>query len=688
MHPALRLLQASTLPLTLLSLLPLRAAGADKIPAPVEASYVDTKANPGKNFFEYANGAWLKRAKIPADQAQWGSDEELQKRNAEILRRLAETAAKQAALGQAKPGSIEQKVGDFYASGMDEAAINQQRAKPLAPYLSAIDKISDAASLASVIGQMHALGFAPVFSIDGDQDEKNTVAQIAIVRQAGLALPNCEYYTKDDDASKKLREQYVQHVARMFVLLGKNKDDAANAAQTVLRVETALAKVSKTPVQLRDPEGNYHKMSLAELAAQTAGFDWSAYFKALGLTDPGPMDVGQPEFSKGAAEALASIPLADWKTYLTWNVLHGTASNLSNDFVTENFRFFGTTLRGTKELLPRWRRVLREVDGGVGEALGQLYVKENFPPEAKRRMLVMIADLKDALREHIERLDWMGPETKKSALAKLATLNAKIGYPDKWRDYSSLEIKRQPYVLNVLAAGAYDVRRRLARIGQPVDPTEWDMTPPTVNAYYNPLRNEIVFPAGILQPPYFDLKADDAGNYGSTGATIGHEMTHGFDDEGRQYDAQGNLKNWWTDEDVKRFEERGEKIIQQFDHFKVGGTPVNGKLTEGENIADLGGLKIAYAALQKRLAQLPPEERNRKIDGLTPAQRFFIAYAQSWREKSRPEFLQLQVKSNPHSPPEFRVNGPLANLPDFANSFGLPTGSPMVQPDAERVIIW
>ena len=676
------------LPIALLLFCQASRVRGESAPAPVEPGFLDSAVKPGANFYQYANGGWFKRATIPSDQAQWGAQEELEKRNELILRGLAETTVQQVAQGKAKPGSIEQKVGDFYASGMDEKAINAQRAKPLAPYLAAIDKISDPASLASVIGQLHAIGLAPVFNLDGDQDEKNTVAQIAILRQGGLGLPNCEYYTKDDDASKKLRAQYVQHVVKMFTLLGQPKDAAAKSAQTVLRVETALAKVSKTPVQLRDPEGNYHKMTLAELAAQTTGFDWNAYFKAVGVSDPGAINVAQPEFLKGAAEALASIPLADWRTYLTWNLLHASAPYLSNDFVKENFRFFGTALRGTKELLPRWRRVLRAVDGGVGEALGEIYVRENFPPEAKRRMLVMIGDLKDALREHIERLDWMGPETKKAALEKLSTLNAKIGYPDKWRDYSALEIKRQPYVSNVLAASAFDFRRRLARIGRPVDPTEWDMTPPTVNAYYNPQRNEIVFPAGILQPPFFDLKADDAGNYGSTGATIGHEMTHGFDDEGRQYDAQGNLKNWWTDEDVKRFEERGEKIIQQFNRFKVGNTPVNGKLTEGENIADLGGLKVAYAALQKRLAQLPAAERDRKIAGLTPTQRFFIAYAQSWREKSRPEFLQLQVKSNPHSPPEFRVNGPLANLPDFANSFGIPAGSPMLQPDAERVIIW
>jgi putative endopeptidase len=688
MKPTLRCLAWSTLPVALLSLLQPNLARGESAPAPVETGFFDTTLKPGKNFYEYANGGWFKHAKIPADQAQWGAQEELEKRNELILRALAESTVKQIAQGKAKPGSIEQKVGDFYASGMDETTINAQRAKPLAPYLAAIDKIADPTSLATAVGQLHAIGLAPVFNLDGDQDEKNTVAQIAILRQGGLGLPNCEYYTKDDDASKKLREQYVQHVARMFMLLGQPKDTAANAAQIVLRVETALAKVSKTPVQLRDPEGNYHKMTLAELAGQTAGFNWDAYYKAVGVTDPGAMDVAQPEFFKGAAEALAAIPLADWKTYLTWNLLHATAPSLSNDFVSENFRFFGTTLRGTKELLPRWRRVLRAVDGGVGEALGEIYVRENFPPEAKRRMLVMIGDLKDSLREHIERLDWMGSETKKAALEKLSTLNAKIGYPDKWRDYGALEIKRQPYVSNVIAASAFDLRRRLARIGRPVDPTEWDMTPPTVNAYYNPLRNEIVFPAGILQPPFFDLKADDAGNYGSTGATIGHEMTHGFDDEGRQYDAQGNLKNWWTDEDVKRFEERGEKIVQQFNQFSIAGTHLNGKLTEGENIADLGGLKVAYAALQKRLAQLPESERNKKIGGLTPSQRFFIAYAQSWREKSRPEYLQLLIKSNPHSPPEFRVNGPLANLPDFANSFGISADSPMVQPEAERVIIW
>ncbi len=447
MRDSLRALVRSTLLLALLCFAYPDSARGDSTPAPVEVSFLDRSISPGKNFYQFANGGWFKRAKIPADQAQWGAQEELEIRNELILRGLAEGAVKQVAQGKANSGSIEQKVGDFYASGMDEAAINAQRAKALAPYLAAIEKISNPASLASVIGQLHAIGLTPVFNLDGDQDEKNTVAQIAILRQGGLALPNCEYYTKDDDVSKKLRAQYEQHVARMFVLSGATKEAAAKAAETVLRVEIALAKVSKTPVQLRDPEGNYHKMTLAELAALTGGFDWNAYFKEVGVSDPGAMDVGQPEFFKGAAEALSAIPLQDWKTYLTWNLLHAAAPYLSNDFVSENFRFFGTALRGTKELLPRWRRVLRAVDGGVGEALGELYVRENFPPEAKRRMLVMVDDLKEALREHIERLEWMGPETKKAALAKLSTLNAKIGYPDKWRDYSTLEIKRQPYAL-------------------------------------------------------------------------------------------------------------------------------------------------------------------------------------------------------------------------------------------------
>ena len=478
-------------------------------------------------------------------------------------------------------------------------------------------------------------------------------------------------------------------MAKIFALLGDAPDMAAKEAQSVLNTETELAKASKTRVQLRDPEGNYHKMSLDELAKSAPDFSWKAYFTAMGAPEPGSVDIKQPEFAVRAAQLAGTAPLDDVKTYLRWHLAHAAAGLLSKGFEDENFAFFGTTLTGAKENLPRWKRVLRSVDGGVGEALGQLYVEKNFPPEAKARALTMINDLKAVLRERLTNLEWMGPETRTAALKKLEAFGVKVGYPDKFRDYTALEISRQPYVLNVMAANVFETKRQVAKIGQPVDRTEWGMTPPTVNAYYNPSRNEIVFPAGILQPPFFGATADDAVNYGGIGAVIGHEMTHGFDDQGRQYDAEGNLKNWWTDDDLKRFKERSTKVVEQFSAYEgLPGQHVNGELTQGENIADLGGSKIAFGALQKALERQGPDAREKKIDGFTPEQRFFLSWAQVWRINMRPEMARVRLNTDPHSPGQFRCNGPLSNLVEFQKAFGIPDDSPMVRPAAEKVLIW
>ena len=658
-------------------------------PPAVDPALFDPGVKPGDDFFQYANGGWIKHASIPGDRASWGITEEMDERNENILHGIVEDCAAQVASGRSAAGSPRQKVGDLYRSGMDQAAINAAGFQPLAPWLDSIRKLADRKELPALIAQLHLSSWSPLFTVTGSQDEKNSTAQIALLYQGGLGLPNNEYYTKEDEESRTLRGKYLRHVAIMFLLQGQEPGEAARNAACVLRFETELAKASRNPVELRDPESNYHRLTLAELAAQAPGFDWVAYFRALGLPEPGPIDVCQPEFFRRVGTLAAEGSLDDWKTYLAWQVLDDAAGSLSSDFEAENFRFNSTILRGVEEQAPRWKRVLHATDEGVGEALGQLYVADHFPPEAKARALAMVGDLKEALRGRIEAVDWMGPQTKSAAVKKLEVLGVKIGYPDKWRDYSALEIKAQPYVLNVVACNAFEFKRRLARIGRPVDPNEWDMTPPTINAYYDPNRNEVVFPAGILQPPNFDLKADDAANYGNTGATIGHEMTHGFDDQGRQYDGQGNLKNWWTFVDYKRFEERGTKIIKQFDEFEPQpGLHVNGKLTEGENIADLGGLKIAYAAFEKARARQPEAERDKTVDGLTPEQRFFVAYAQSWRGIKRPESVRLQVLSNPHSPESYRVNGPVANLPEFAQAFGLPATCPEVRAAAGRVNIW
>ncbi len=658
---------------------------AEEAPRPVEPKFFDAKIKPEENFFQYANNGFFQKAAIPGDRTQWGVDEEVQERTEAVLRGIVEECAKT----PGAPGTARQKVGDLFASGMDEATVNAQGASPLAPQFEMIGKIADPRSLADAIGRLHALGLNALFNVSGEQDEKESAAQITWLAQGGLGLPNNEYYTKDDEKSKELRAQYERHVAIMLLLHGSSPAEAAAGASTVLRVETALAKASKTPVELRDPEGNYHRLPAAELEKMAGGFDWKAYFAALGLPDPGPIDVCQTDFFAAVGKMATETPLADWKTYLRWHLLHDTADSLSTEFVSEDFRFYGATLRGLKEQRPRWKRVLAAVDSGIGEGLGRIYVEKYFPPAAKQQVLAMVGDIKAALKDRLEALSWMGAETRAAAVKKLSAIVVKIGYPDKWRDYSSLEIKRQPYILNVLAAQAFEVRRRLARIGKPVDRDEWGMSPPTVNAYYSPNRNEIVFPAGILQTPYFNPQADDASNYGSIGSVIGHEITHGFDDQGCQYDAEGNLKNWWSEEDLKRFQERSAKVVLQYDAFEVEpGLPVNGKLTAGENIADIGGLKIAYSAWQKALSRMPAKDRDRKTDGLTPEQRFFVAYAQSWREKTRTEYLRLMVKSNPHSPPQFRVNGPVSNLPEFARAFGIKTGTSMARPDGERADIW
>jgi putative endopeptidase len=659
--------------------------------AALDPKSMDPQAAPSSDFYEYANGTWIKDHPVPPEFSQWSTGQELRERNYSALREILDAAGAAVRQGDVLPGSPRALVGQFYLSGMNEEKINADGAKPLQPELDAIDKISDAKQLAPYVAHIHGQGIGALFEITGDQDAKVSTSQIAIMTQGGLGLPNRDYYLKNDDQSKTLRDQYVEHVAKMFQLLGDSEQAATDNAKKVFAFETELAKASKTPVELRSPEENYHKMPIADLENQASGFDWPTYFDVLGLSKEqvAQIDVQQPDFFKKVGELVASTPVDTWKSYFRWNLIRRCAPYLSAPFVDENFKFYKQVLTGVKENQPRWKRVLIEIDSDVGEALGQLYVEKYFPPEAKNRVLEMVNDLKTALREKIQNLAWMGKETRAAALKKLDAFGVKIGYPDKWRDYTGIEIKDQPYVLNVLAASAFEAKRVLSRIGKPVDKNEWEMSPPTVNAYYTEHRNEIVFPAGILQLPLFDIKADDATNYGGIGAVIGHEMTHGFDDQGRKFDGQGNMKNWWTKEDEQRFQERSKKIVEQFNGYvAVDDLHVNGELTQGENIADLGGVKIAYTAFQKALQRKPPAERNQKIDGLTPQQRFFVSFAQLWRANFRPEALRLLVKTNPHSPPKFRVLGPLSNLPDFAQAFHIPETSPMMRPAVDRVNIW
>jgi predicted metalloendopeptidase len=650
---------------------------------PIDQSNFDTSVKPSDDFFLYANGGWIKRTEIPPEYSRWGSFPQLIEHNNDALHQIAEKAASTKA-----SDPTTQKVGDYYASGMNEKAIDAAKTKPLQDELAKIDAMKDRNDVLKEIAHLHMMGVNALFNFGSSQDDKDSTHDIANALQGGLGMPDRDYYTKDDEASKKLRDAYVAHVTKMLTLLGEPAEKAGEDAKKILALETSLAQASRTRVELRDPQKNYNKMTQDELQKLTPDWNWGDYFGGIGLTNPGDINVHQPDFFKAMNAAFTSTPIDDWKTYLRWHLIGDTAPSLSTDFVNEDFNFRETTLRGTKQIKPRWKRVITAEDGEIGEAIGKLYADQYFPPAAKARALELINNLKEALADRIKSLDWMDEPTKQKALEKLAAFQVKIGYPEKWRDYSTLMIDRGPWVLNGIRAENFEAKRDINKIGKPVDRTEWGMTPPTVNAYYNPKMNEIVFPAGILQPPFFFANADDAVNYGGIGCVIGHEMTHGFDDQGRQYDKVGNLTDWWTKESADAYEKRRKAVVDQYNEYEaLPGLHVNGELTQGENIADIGGVKLAYAALQKALDK-HPEERNKKIDGYTPEQRFFLAFAGIWRQKIRDEDQKLRLNTDPHSPGHFRVNGPLSDLPEFAKAFNVPDGSPMVRAAGKRADIW
>ncbi|MFN2454334.1 MAG: M13 family metallopeptidase [Pyrinomonadaceae bacterium] len=648
-----------------------------------DVSNLDKTCKPCEDFFQYANGGWLARNEIPAAFSSWGTTSSLAEKNRTTLRQILEDAAKNT---NAPAGSNEQKIGAFYASCMDEAKIEAEGAKPLQPELARIDKINDQRALQAEIARFHTLGVPALFGFGSAQDFKKSTQVIGGARQGGLSLPNRDYYVNDNEKSKQLREGYVKHVARMFELLGDDADKSAAEAKAVLDLETTIAKNSRDRVQLRDISKQYNKMNLAELQKLTPNFVWADYLKNINAPQINEVNVGQPEFFQAADKLLVSVPLNDWKTYLRWHLVNDTADALSSKFVNEDFDFKGRTLTGAKENQPRWRRCVAATDASLGEALGEVYVQKAFTPEAKARMQKLVGNLIAALRTDLATIDWMGDATRKQAIAKLEAFTTKIGYPDKWRDYSALKIERASYFDNAFRSAQFATQRQLRKIGKPVDRTEWGMTPPTVNAYNNSLMNEIVFPAGILQPPYFDPNADDAVNYGAIGAVIGHEMTHGFDDQGRKFDASGNLSEWWSPDDLKNYQARADCVEKQFSGFKVEeGLNQNGKLVLGESIADLGGLKLAYLAFQKSMEGKP---RTAEIDGFTPEQRFFLGWAQVWGRKYRPEAMRLQALTDPHPLSRFRVNGPLSNMPAFAEAFGCKEGEAMVRPAKERCEVW
>ncbi len=641
---------------------------------------MDASVKPQDDFYAYADGGWIKANTIPSDHSSWGSFDEIQNRNESVLHGILDKAE-----AAKNPGFIEKLVGDFYFSGMDLATVDAVGIAPLKAELDRIAAIQSASEIPGEVATLHRLGVGVCFGFGSEQDPKNSEMMIGGWGQGGLGLPERDYYLRTDDASQKLRDKYVAHVEKMLELAGDPEADAKTEAQAVMKLETALAKGSKSDVDLRDPVANYHLTALGDIEKLSPHFDWHAYLGGIGLPAPASIDIGQPEFLQALDAQIAATPVADWKAYFRWHLIGEESPFLSTPFSKENFAFFGTTLTGTPQQRERWKRVLSEVDGNAGEALGQLYVAVAFPPDAKARMLALVGNIRQALRERIGSLEWMDDATRAKAVAKLDMFGVKIGYPDKWIDYSTLVIDRGPYISNVLRANDFNMRRDLAKIGKPVDRTVWGMTPPTVNAYYNPSMNEIVFPAGILQPPFFDRKADDAVNYGAIGAVIGHEMTHGFDDQGRQYDGKGNLTDWWTPESAKRFTARSTGIVKQFaGYVAIDALHVNGELTQGENIADLGGVKLSYAALMKTLAGKPEV----KIDGFTPEQRFFLSFASLWRDNQRPDALRLQVNTDPHSPARYRVDGPLSNLDEFAAAFSVPEGAPMRRPSADRVSIW
>ncbi len=641
---------------------------------------MDRTCKPCEDFYKYADGGWRARNPIPAEYPSWGTFNELAERNREALHKILEKLAAE----KHAQGTEEQKLGDFYASCMDEAAVESAGSKPLDADLARIAGIASLGDLQSAVAELQSRGVGALFGFGSQQDRKNSSEVIAAAFQGGLGLPDRDYYTKTDDKSKTLRDQYVEHVTKMFELLGDAPDKAAGEAKTVLAIETKLAEVSMTRVERRDPDATYHRMDAQQLKTLTPDFSWPTYFQNVSAPPISAVNIGQPKFFEALDRELKTAPLADWKTYLRWHLVHAAAPGLSKNFVQEDFDFFSKTLQGTKEILPRWKRCVQSTDRHLGFALGKIYVHEYFPPEAKERADRMVQNLIAALRDDLGTLPWMGPETKKAALAKLNAFTPKIGYPDKWRDYSAFSVARASYATNVMNGNLFENRRDLAKIGQPVDRTEWGMTPPTVNAYYNAPKNEIVFPAGILQPPFFDASTDDAVNYGGVGAVIGHEMTHGFDDQGRKFDGQGNLKNWWTPDDQKNFEQRSLCVEKQFDSYTVqGDLHENGKLVLGESIADLGGLTVAYKAYQK---SLQGKARPKPIDGLAPEQRFFLSWARVWAANDRPEFERMMITVNPHPLDRFRAIGAPSNLPEFAHAFGCKAGDPMVR--SEHCQIW
>lgn len=646
-------------------------AGDLKPTAGIDLSAIDKKANPCDDFYQYACGTWLKNNPIPPDEASWGRFSELNERNRAILRQILEKAAV-----ATNRDADTQKIGDYYASCMDVAAIDRKGLQPLQPELNAIRAIKDLRGLTAEVARLHKIGADVMFSFSSGQDFKDSTSEIGQADQGGIGLPEKDYYFRTDPKSIETRKEYVAHITRMLQLLGVSAADAAKQADAIMRLETALAKVSLDVTARRNPVTVYHKMKLADFEALDNSFNWNLYFADLHTPPMQDLNVAWPDFFKGEEQLLKSTSLEDWKTYLTYHLADSVSAMLPTKFVDENFAFHGKYLMGEKEQKPRWKRCVSAVDGDLGEALGKAYVDLTFGKEGKQRTLNMVNHIEAAMAQDLNQITWMTPATKKRALEKLHAVTNKIGYPDKWRDYSSLMIVRGDALGNSLRSNQFEINRQLQKIGKPVDRQEWGMTPPTVNAYYDPQMNNINFPAGILQPPFFDKQADDAVNYGAIGAVIGHELTHGFDDEGRQFDPKGNLNDWWTAADAKAFDQREQCFVNEYSSFELqGGVHMNGKLTLGENTADNGGLRLAWIALMNDLAgrTLSP------VGGFNEAQQFFLGWGQIWCTNQTPQAERLQAQTNPHAIDQFRVNGTVSNMPEFQKAFSCKEGMPMVR---------
>jgi putative endopeptidase len=659
-------------------------------PAPIQSfdpGAIDKSADPCTDFYQYACGSWTKNNPIPGDQTSWArSFSLLQERNRYLLWQELDSAA-------AHPQSaLEKQYGNFFAACMDSDLVEKKGLEPLQPIFRKIDALQDGSKLAALVGELEAEGNSvTIFGFDVEQDDKDSSKQIAVISQSGLSLPDRDYYLADNASFQEIRKQYIAHVIRMFTLAGDTPEQAAKEAAAVLEIETALAKASTSRTDMRDPANRYHILTVADLQKLTPKFDFPLYFKDIKVRSFETLNVATPDFFKGLEEQIGKQPVESWKSYIRWRTLHSAASNLPKAFFDENFAFYGKTLNGQKEPTPHWRRCTRMTDEALGEAVGQDWVKRNFPPTSKTSMDRLVTALEKSLGDDIQTLPWMSEATKKAAEEKLALIRRKIGYPEKWRSYEALKVDRDDLLGNLSRSQAFEDQWNLDHLGKPVDEKEWGMTPPTVNAYYDPSFNDINFPAGILQPPFFDSKADPAVNFGGIGMVIGHEMTHGFDDEGSQYDGHGNLREWQTAEDRKAFTERTDCVANEYSGFEAvpaeGGQPalkLNGKLTLGENTADNGGLRIAYMALLDTLAE-QKESIDEKIDGYTEAQRYFLGFAQVWCENETEQQSRQEVLTNPHSPGRWRVNGTVRNFDQFGKAFGCKQGQPMFPVNSCRV---